>query len=74
MVKSPGKKCQNFFSVINFFIMILHDFSLPVKHVKIDTYICLMLVLVIPQIETSAVFFFNLGLHVAPDVARIIPK
>ena len=54
--------------------MILHDFSLPVKHVKIDTYIRLMLVLVIPQIETSAIFVFNLRLHVVPDVARIISK
>ena len=33
----------------------------PVKQVRIDTYyFCLMLVLVIPQIETSVVFVFIL--------------
>ena len=55
--------------------MIVHEFSLPVKQVRIDTYyFCLMLVLVIPQIETSFVFVFNLRLHIAPDVTRIVCK
>ena len=54
--------------------MIVHDFSLPVKQVRFDTYYFrLMLVLVIPQIETS-VFVFNLRLHIFPDVTRIICK
>ena len=44
--------------------MIAHDFSLPVKQARIDTYyICLILVLVIPQIETSVAFVFDLRLH-----------
>ena len=52
--------------------MIVHDFSLPVKQVRIDTYyFCLMLVLVIAQIKSS-VFGFSLTLHIVPDVIRII--
>ena len=31
-----------------------------------------MLALVIPQIETSVAFVFNLRLHIVPDVAKII--
>ena len=47
--------------------MITQDFSLPAKHVRIDTnYFCLMLVLVIPEIETSVAFVFNLRLHIVP--------
>ena len=54
--------------------MIVHDFSLLVKQVRINTYnFCLMLVLVIPQIETS-VFVFNMRLRVVPDVNRSICK
>ena len=38
--------------------MIVHDFSLPVGQVKIDThYFRLMLVLVDPQMETLVVLF-----------------
>ena len=41
--------------------MIVHDFSLPKEQVKIDSYFfCLMLVLIIPPIETSVVFVVNL--------------
>ena len=55
--------------------MIVHEFSLPVKQVRIDTYYFrLMLVLIIPQIETSDVFGFDLRLHIVPDVTRIICK
>ena len=55
--------------------MIVHEFSLPVKQVRIHTcYFHLMLVLVIQQIETLVVFVFNLRLHIAPDVTRIICK
>ena len=44
------------------------------KYLRFDTYYFrLMLVLVIPQIETS-VFVFNLRLHIVPDVTRIISK
>ena len=47
-----------------FFLIIVHDFSLPAKRGKIHTnYFCLMLVLTIPQIETE-VFVFNLRLHI----------
>ena len=54
--------------------MIVHDFSLPVKQVRIDTnYFRLMLVFVIPQSETS-VFVFNLRLNFVPDVTRVICK
>ena len=53
--------------------MIVHEFSLPVKQVRIDTYYSrLMLVFVIPQIETYVVFVFNLRLHIVADVTRII--
>ena len=59
-------------SYTDYFVMIIHDFFLSVKQLRFDTYyFCLMLVLVIPQIETS-VFFFNLRLYIIPDVTRII--
>ena len=49
-------------------------FSLPVKQVRFDNYYFrLMLVLVIPPIETW-VFVFNLKVHIVPDVTRIINK
>ena len=52
--------------------MIVHEFSLPVKQVRIDTYYFrLMLVLVIPQIEISVIFYFTLRLHFVLDVTRI---
>ena len=52
--------------------MIVYDFSLPVKKVRFDTYYFrLILVLIIPQTETS-VFIFNMRLDVVPDVTRII--
>ena len=55
--------------------MIVNDFSLPVKQVRIDTYyFCLILVVVIPQIETSIVFVSNLKLHIVPGVSGIICK
>ena len=55
--------------------MIVYEFSLPVKQVKIVTYYFRsMLVFVIPQIETSVVFVFNLMFHIVPDVTRIIWK
>ena len=55
--------------------MIVHGFPLPVKQVRTETYyFCLMLVLVIPQIETSVVFVFNLRLQIVPGVTRIICK
>ena len=55
--------------------MIVHDFPLPVKQVRIDTYyFCLMLVLVIPQIESSVAFVFNLRLHFVPGFTRVICK
>ena len=51
--------------------MTVHDFSLPVKQVRTATYYFrLMFILVIPQIETSIVFIFNLRFHIAPDVTR----
>ena len=54
--------------------MIIHDFSLPAKQLRIDTYyFCLMLVLVILQIETALVFL-NMRLHIFPDVTRTICK
>ena len=55
--------------------MIVYEFSLPVKQARIDTYYFrLMLVLVIPQIETLVVFVFGLRLHIVSDVTRIICK
>ena len=52
--------------------MTVNEFSLPVKQLRTDTYYFrLMLALVIPQIETSVVFVFNLRLHIVPDVTRI---
>ena len=40
--------------------------------IRIDTYdFCLMLVLLIPQIETSVVFVFNLRLDIAPVLQGI---
>ena len=55
--------------------MIVHDVSLPVKQVRIDTYCFrLLLILVILQIETSVVFLFNLRLHIVSDVTKIICK
>ena len=40
--------------------MIVQEFSLPVKQIRIDTYnFCLILVLLITQIETSVVFVCN---------------
>ena len=55
--------------------MIIYDFSLPVKQVTVDTfYYCLMLVLVISQIETAVVFVFNLRIHIVPGVNRITCK
>ena len=53
--------------------MIVNDFSLPVKQVRIDTYyFCLMLALVIPQIETLVAFVLSLRLHIVSGVSRII--
>ena len=44
------------------------------EQVRIDAYyFLLMLVLVIPQIETL-VFVFDLRLHIVPDVTTIICK
>ena len=37
-------------------------------------YFCLMLVLVIPQIETSVVFVFNLRIQFASDVSDYLQK
>ena len=55
--------------------MIVQVSSLPVKQVRIDTYhFCLMLVLVIPQTETSVILDFNLRLHIVPSVATINAK
>ena len=55
--------------------MIVNDFSLPVKQVRIDTYyFCLMLALVIPQIETLVAFVLSLRLHIVSGVSRIIWK
>ena len=56
--------------------MIFLDLSLPVKQLRIDTYYFtfLMLVLVIPQIETSVIFVFSLRLHIVSGVTRIICK
>ena len=55
--------------------MIIYDFSLPVKQVRVDTfYYCLMLILVISQIETAVVFVFNLRIHIVPGVDRITCK
>ena len=54
--------------------MIVYDFFFPENKLRIDTYYFrLMLVLVIPQIETSVVIF-DLRLHIVPDVTRIICK
>ena len=51
--------------------MIIYDFPLLVKQVRVDTfYYCLMLVLVISQIETPVVFVFNLRIHIVPGVNR----
>ena len=53
--------------------MIVHDFSVPGKQVKVDSYnICLVLVLLIPQTEASVLFIFNLRVHVIPGITRII--
>ena len=50
-------------SLTDYFVMIVHVFSLPVKLVRIDTYYFqLMSVLVILQVVTSVVFAFNLSL------------
>ena len=55
--------------------MIIHDILLPVKQATIDTYFfCLMLVFVIPQIETLLVFAFNLRLHIVLGVTSSICK
>ena len=55
--------------------MTVDEFSLPLKQVRIDTYFFrLMLVLVIPQIETLVIFAFNMRLHIVPDVTSIICK
>ena len=54
--------------------MIVHDFSLPVKQARTDTYyFCLILTLVISYIEN---FFFvlNLRLYIVSGVTRIIYK
>ena len=60
-------------SYTDYFVRIIHDLSLPITQVKIDAYYFrLLLVLVIPQIET--IFVFNLRLHIAPDVTKIICK
>ena len=49
--------------------MIVHDFSLTAKQVRIDTYnLRLMLVLVIPQFETGC----NSRLHIVPNVTKIV--
>ena len=55
--------------------MIVNEFFLPVNQKRINTYyFCLMLVLVIPKIETSVAFYFNLILDIVPCVTRIICK
>ena len=56
-----------------YYFFIVHEFSVPVKQARINTYYFrLMLALLIPQIETSVAFVFNLRLHIVPDVTRII--
>ena len=63
----------NFHSVDNcrfkYFVMIVHDFSLPAKQVRIDTY---NFRLRVPQFET--VFFFNLRLLMVADVTKIVSR
>ena len=55
--------------------MIIHDFTIPVRKVKIDiSYSCLILVLVIPQIGTSVTFLFNFKLRVVPGGTMMISK
>ena len=49
--------------------MIVHDFSLPAKQVRIDTY---NFRLRVPQFET--VFFFNLRLLIVADVTKIVSR
>ena len=52
--------------------MIVHDLSLSVKYMKIDAYrFCLMLVLLIPQIEISVLFVFKLRLHILLKESKI---
>ena len=59
----------------DYFLMIVHNFSFPVKRAIIYTHhFCLMLVLVISQIKTSIVFVFNLKLFIFSGVTRIICK
>ena len=53
--------------------MIVHDLSLAIKLVKIDSYeFCLMLALAVTQFETSVLFVFNLRFHIIPGVIMII--
>ena len=60
-------------SYTDYFVRIIHDLFLPITQVKLDIYYFrLLLVLVIPQIET--IFVFNLRLHIVPDVTKIICK
>ena len=61
--------------MIKYFVIYCSWFFLPVKQVRVDTYtFCLMLVLVILQIETSVVFVFHLRLHIVPGTTWIIYK
>ena len=54
--------------------MIAHDFSLPVKQVRIDTsYFRLVLILVITQLKLCC-GFLNLRLHIVPVATRIVCK
>ena len=53
--------------------MAVHDFSLAVKQVRVNTF-CLMLLLIIPQVKTSFVFVFNSRFHIVPGNTRIICK
>ena len=49
--------------------MIVHDLPLPVKQIRIATYhFCVVLVLVVLQIEILQLFVCNLRLHIVPGV------
>ena len=51
--------------------MIVHNLLFPVNQVRVDSYyFCLMLISVIPQIETLVLFLFNLGVYIIPGVTR----
>ena len=59
-------------SQTDFFFLIVHDLSLPIKQVRTDSYyVRLMLVLVLPQAYTSVLFVLSLRSHIIPGVTRI---